>query len=352
VGRALLQEKISKSEQKYRTIFEKAPWCIILANPSGRVLDINPAGQELLETAGSGPNRSSILDLFPDAKSSFQLLLQSMDSFEIKELHLEGEQDRSMVLHMRGIPLVNEREELEGGMIIAEDITDAKRLQSQIIHQDKMATIGLLGAGVAHELNNIIAGMMGYAQLVLKRKSDDSLAKVVVEQCRRAHDVVDRLLNFSRRKDTPRKPVQAEELLEDVFQLVSREIERIGIRIVRDFAPDTPTILAQPGQIQQVFLNLVMNAMQAMKQDGILTVRTRHDREWLRVIFQDTGAGIPAKILPRIFEPFFTTKENHGTGLGLAVSYSIVQEYGGEITVESKENQGSTFTIHLPRQAS
>jgi PAS domain S-box-containing protein len=360
VERALLQEEISRSEQKYRTIFEKSPFCIVLISQSGRVLDINPVG---LGNLGSQalPKRleqCSILDLFPTMKSSFQKLLQEGESFEVKEFPATTFEGNNITLRLKATPLKNDRGIVEGGMLIAEDITQAKKMQSQIIQQDKMAAVGLLAAGVAHEFNNIIAGMMGYAQLTIKNKKGTAgedpaqeLANIVVEQCKRAKEVIERLLNFSRRKDTPRELVRLDALLEDVFQLVRRELLKNNIQVVRKFN-NVPLIPARPGQLQQIFLNLVINAMQAManKQNGTLTVTLRLDEECILVSFQDTGAGIPPKILPRIFEPFFSTKGNQGTGLGLSVSYSIIQEYGGEITVESKENEGTNFTIWLPLQ--
>jgi two-component system NtrC family sensor kinase len=171
----------------------------------------------------------------------------------------------------------------------------------------------------------------------------------VIEQSKRAKEVIERLLNFSRRKDTPREYVKLDDLLEDVFQLVRRELLKNNIQWIRQFE-SVPPILAQPGQIQQVFLNLVINAMQSMvtRQQGTLTVSLKPEEGCVQIAFRDTGTGIPQKLLPRIFEPFFTTKGNQGTGLGLSVSYSIIQEYGGEITVESKDNEGTTFTIWLP----
>ena len=354
VERTLLQDRIRQSEHKYRTIFEKAPFGIALISQSGRILDANPIGlscfnlenQKMEE--GDDEFAHSILDVFPYAKYSFQNLLHNNESFELKECNIHDPEGNSLILHLKGIPLVDENG-LEAGMVIAEDITEAKRMQSQIIHQDKMATVGLLAAGVAHEFNNIIAGMMGYAQLILKRKTDnlEDFSKVVVQQCRRAREVIERLLNFSQRKNTPKVPVKLEELLEDVFQLVRRELLKNHIQIIRQFDDISP-ILAQPGQIQQIFLNLVINAMHAMKGEGILTVSLREEDGNAFVVFQDTGVGIPANLLPRIFEPFFTTKTNHGTGLGLAVSYSIIQKYGGEIDVESEENKGTIFTIRFP----
>lgn len=358
VDRALLQEEISRSEQKYRTIFEKSPFCIVLISQSGRVLDINPVG--LVNLGGQAVSQkleqNSILDLFPTMKALFQKLLQEGESFEVKEFPVTTFEGNNITLRLKATPLKNDRGVVEGGMLLAEDITQAKKMQSQIIQQDKMAAVGLLAAGIAHEFNNIIAGMMGYAQLTIKSKKSpgaeetaQELANVVIEQSKRAKEVIERLLNFSRRKDTPRELVKLDSLLEDVFQLVRRELLKNNIQLVRNFEK-VPPILAQPGQIQQIFLNLVINAMQAMstKQKGTLTVTLRMDEGYIMASFHDNGIGIAPKILPRIFEPFFTTKGNQGTGLGLSVSYSIIQEYGGEIAVESKENEGTTFTIWLP----
>lgn len=357
VDRALLQEEISRSEQKYRTIFEKSPFGIALISPSGRIVDINPTGLSLgLRRGNANIPKSSILEIFPQIKPFFQKLLQDAEPFEMKELPVADPEGNYKIFRLTGVPLMNEAGAAEGGMLIAEDITAAKKLQSQLIQQDKMATVGLLAAGVAHEFNNIIAGMMGYAQLVIKKKlgeteelNTEGLANVVVSQCQRAKEVIDRLLNFSRRKDTPREPVKLDALLEDVFQLVRRELVKNNIEIVRKF-DDVPTIMANSGQIQQIFLNMVLNAMQAMstRSDGQLTVFLKSDKNFVTIIFEDNGVGIPAKNLPRIFEPFFTTKGNHGTGLGLSVSYTIIQECGGEITFESKENQGTKFIIRLP----
>lgn len=352
VERTLLQENIQRSEQKYRTIFEKSPFCIALVNETGRIIDINSSGLQNLSKDSLSLKQHSILELFPEAKESFQKLLNEGDQFDLKDLHLRniGNLDElSTIINLKGIPLFDQKGVIEGALVISEDITDSKRLQSQIIQQDKMATVGLLAAGVAHEFNNIIAGMMGYAQLMLKKKNiePEKLANVVVEQCHRARGVISRLLNFSRRKDVPKEIVRLEGLLEDVFLLVERELLKNNITVKRNFEK-VPDIVAQAGELQQVFLNLVINAMHAIGKDGSLTVSLKRKEDVVQVIFEDTGIGIPENILSRIFEPFFTTKENTGTGLGLSVSYNIIKSYKGEVFVTSQKNVGTTFTIELP----
>ncbi len=350
VERTLLQETICRSEEKYRTIFQKAPFAIILVNRTGRILDINPVGIQSIIGGNIQTiiNETSVLDLFPDARPSLKKLLENSEAFDAKEMICRNLQGNTVIVNLRGIPLLNDSEQIEGAIIISEDITEAKKLQSQIIQQDKMATVGLLAAGVAHEFNNIVAGMMGYAQLMqMGKKTPERLAEVVVEQCSRARQIIERLLNFSRRKDVPRELVDLVILLEDVFQLVERELMKNNIHIDKRFNK-APRVMAHAGELQQVFLNLVMNAMQAIGSNGTLTVILLCENPWIKIIFKDSGPGMPKEILSRIFEPFFTTKSQKGNGLGLSVSYTIIKSYNGDIFVESEVGKGATFTIQLP----
>ncbi|NUM35399.1 MAG: FHA domain-containing protein [Candidatus Brocadiae bacterium] len=349
VERTLLQETISRSEQKYRTIFQKSPFSIVVLNKEGRFVDINPVGiQDLGIQEDKEIIDCSIMKVFPDAKEHFQKLLEQGNSFDLKELHSQDFQANNVIVNLKGIPLFDETGQVEGAVIISEDITEAKKLQAQLIQQDKMATVGLLAAGVAHEFNNIVAGMMGFTQLMqLGKKTPEKVAEVIVEQCRRARELIERLLNFSRRKDIPREPVQIAYLLEDVLQLVERELTKNNIQVIKNYSK-VPSIIAHAGELQQVFLNLVINAVHAMGKDGTLTVSLWQEKKSIKISFQDTGIGIPAKNLPRIFEPFFTTKKQKGTGLGLSVSYNIIKSYDGDITLESVEGKGTTFNIELP----
>lgn len=346
VERTLLQETITRSEQKYRTIFQKSPFSIVVLNKDGYFVDINPVGVQ--DLAIQEDKEYNIMEVFPDAKEHFQKLLSQGASFDVKELHSQDFQSNNVIVNIKGIPLFDESGQVEGAVIISEDITEAKKLQSQLIQQDKMATVGLLAAGVAHEFNNIVAGMMGFAQLMqLGKKTPEKLAEVIVEQCRRARELIERLLNFSRRKDIPREPVQIAYLLEDVLQLVERELTKNNIQVIKNYNK-VPSIIAHAGELQQVFLNLVINAVHAMGKDGILTVTLEQEKKSIKIGFKDTGTGISSKNLPHIFEPFFTTKKQKGTGLGLSVSYNIIKSYDGEITLQSEEGKGTTFTIELP----
>ena len=350
IERTMLQAKILRSEQKYRTIFQRSPLAISLVNPTGRIVDINTAG--LLEINATSEEeilgKLSILEVFPKAKEEFQKLLQFNESFDLKEFATHENDPNSKIVNLKGIPLLNDNQQLEGALIISEDITEAKKLQTQLIQQDKMATVGLLAAGIAHEFNNIVAGMMGYAQLMqMGKKSPEKLAEVIVEQCRRARELIERLLNFSRRKDTPLQNINIQDILEEVFQLVEREFTKNNITIQKRYTP-IPYVMAHAGEMQQVFLNLMINALHAMGKDGTLTVTLFQDNRVVKILFQDTGCGIPSHILPKIFEPFFTTKDQKGTGLGLSVIYNIIKSYNGDITVSSQENIGTTFTIEIP----
>jgi len=225
----------------------------------------------------------------------------------------------------------------------------------RIMESERLAHIGELAAGVAHEINNPLTGIVTYSHLLLERASTEngtrqSLEKIV-KQANRCRDIIRGLLDFSRQRKPEKRLSNVNRVLEECVSLVDNQVLFQNIRIVRRLNPDVPQVLIDPSQIQQVFMNMILNAAEAMNGGGKLTVTTRHvpADSAVEVEFADTGHGIKEGDLDRIFSPFFTTKEvGHGTGLGLAISYGIVKEHKGTITVESEEGQGATFTISLP----
>lgn len=228
----------------------------------------------------------------------------------------------------------------------------------QLIHAEKLNAMGQMAASVAHEINNPLAGILVYTKLLAKKLSDDSLDKTealanltkmesAVGDCSNS---VRRLLDFARQTEPMLKPLAIRDVLDQVLSLVGHQAEMKKIKVVREEMPGLPPVFGDSGQLQQVFINLVINAVQAISNGGQITVRS-----WLgydgnvRVSVQDTGCGIPKENLPRIFTPFLTTKkEAKGSGLGLAVSHGIIERHGGRIEVESEVGKGSTFTVFLP----
>src|SRR5205809_903102 len=220
-------------------------------------------------------------------------------------------------------------------LCVIRDVTDQKMLQEQLIQSEKMSAIGQLVSGVAHELNNPLAGISAFAQLLLYEKrfppDQRTAAEMIYAEARRASRIVQNLLTFARQHKPERTPTQVNQVLDDTLELRGYELRVRGIDVERDYDEQVPETMADAHQLQQVFLNLITNAEQAMERSERdkqrLTVRTRRAGDVLRIEIEDTGAGIPPNLLERIFNPFFTTKPTgSGTGLGLSISLGIVRE--------------------------
>jgi PAS domain S-box-containing protein len=228
-----------------------------------------------------------------------------------------------------------------------------KATEAQLIQAAKLAAVGELAAGVAHELNNPLTSILGFAELLLNSLLPDGSFRhdleIIAKQARRARDIVRNLLDFARQTKPQRLPADVNSLLCQTLDLVRQHLENSGVVIVEDYASDLGLLTLDAGQMRQVFLNLITNAAHAMPEGGKLTLHTARLGDEVAVAISDTGGGIPPEIREHIFEPFFTTKPvGQGTGLGLSISLGIVQEHGGRITVESQAGQGSTFTVWLP----
>ena len=225
----------------------------------------------------------------------------------------------------------------------------------RIMESERLAHIGQLAAGVAHEINNPLQGIVTYSHLLLERVSTEngtrqSLEKIV-KQANRCRDIIRGLLDFARQRKPEKRLSNVNRVLEECVSLVDNQVLFHNIQIVQHLSPNLPQVFMDPSQIQQVFMNMILNADEAMNGGGQLTLTTRHVPAdgAVEAEFTDSGHGIKEEDLDRIFSPFFTTKEvGHGTGLGLAISYGIVKEHKGTITVESEEGHGATFTIRLP----
>ncbi|MBN1662539.1 MAG: PAS domain S-box protein [Deltaproteobacteria bacterium] len=244
------------------------------------------------------------------------------------------------------------------------DLRERIRMQKELeethlklLHSEKMASLGKLAAGVAHEINNPLGGILLYANLLLEDMPPDhprsANVKKIIDQTLRCKDIVKELLDFGRQAEHNMVTCNINQVLEQSISLLSRQSSFLNIKIVKDMDPLLLPIVADPGQLNQVFINLMTNAADAMNGMGILTVRTYSlpEENKVGVDISDTGCGIPPETLPRIFDPFFTTKDmGKGTGLGLSTVYGIIGEHGGTIDVRSQLNEGSTFILRLPAQ--
>jgi len=228
---------------------------------------------------------------------------------------------------------------------------ELEQAQAHLLRTEKLASIGQLSAGVAHEINNPLGTIMIYAHLLLKGMDKDDPRiediELIIGEANRAKEIVQGLLSFARETKLRQGLMNVSDLLEDVLSLVINQSLFHNIRIEKSFVQDMPIIVADETKLKQVFLNIILNAAQAMEGNGKLTISTIIDKKHIKVKIQDTGPGIPPENMGKLFSPFFTTKEK-GTGLGLAISYGIVERHGGKIDVDSELGKGSTFIISLP----
>jgi len=244
---------------------------------------------------------------------------------------------------------------VEGSIIVFEDVTSRARLEEQLQISDKMASIGLLAAGVAHEVNTPLTGISSYTQMLLDRADPEDpqtkLLEKIERQTFRAAKIVNGLLTLARggQSASERAPVDLNTVINDVLALLEHQFRAVNIQVRRDLCSAPPVVFGTEHKLQQVFLNLFINARDAMPRGGWLSVTSRAAGEWATVEVGDTGAGIPTDHLSRIYDPFFTTKAlGQGTGLGLSITYGIVGEHDGSISCDSRPGEGTRFMVTLP----
>lgn len=287
----------------------------------------------------------------------------SLRNFEHETLH-RGR----VVLNIRGSALRGSTDQVEGAVLAIEDVTDRVSLEREVQQAEKLAVVGQLAAGIAHQIGTPLNVISGSAEYLMMEWGTDrprpQELEIIVAQTDRITKLIEQLLNFARPARMALQPLRLNDLIRDVLGLTEHQIAKGRIAIKTDFQPDLPVITGDENQLEQAFLNIVVNAWHAMPIGGTLTIRSRSaptaDRSRragraapasVEVTIADTGIGIPAEHLPRIFDPFFSTKGvGKGTGLGLAITRRIVEDHHGIIEVASEVGRGTTFTIHLPAE--
>ncbi|HEV7218099.1 MAG TPA: ATP-binding protein [Terriglobales bacterium] len=297
-------------------------------------------------------------EVFPAAfVEEFYRVRQSPGIHNLYKFRLGTPTGENRVVNVAIAPLVTKKFNVIGRLIIMDDITERVELESQLSQADKLSSIGLLAAGVAHEVNTPLAVISSYAQMLSKQLQGDpqksGLMEKITRQTFRASEIVNNLLNFSRTSGAEFTSVDVTTIILDTLALVEHQFKTAKIRVQDEFADRLPPIHGNVGRLQQVFLNLFLNARDAMPNGGTLRVATSNGSN-VSVVISDTGSGIAQEHIRRIYDPFFTTKtapaegQSRGTGLGLSVTYGIIQEHAGQIRVESNPGQGTTFTLDFP----
>jgi two-component system, NtrC family, sensor kinase len=331
---------------------------VVVVDPDGTITVWNSAMERMAGLDQSQAVGRNIGRVLPD--SLVQTLLSVMDATgwtvdQTRHLYKTcfpvGAE--SLLVNISVAPFVLNDNVYTGTLLLFEDVTEKVRLEEQLRESEKLSSIGLFAAGVAHEVNTPLAGISSYAQMLLKEAADGSaqqeLLKKIELQSFRASSIVNNLLNFARVNDAEQAPVNVNSLMLETLSLLEHQLKKSGVDLCLELDPSLPSTLGNTGRLQQVFMNLFLNAKDAMPEGGQLMIRSYQSDSSLIVQVHDTGQGISSQDLKRIYDPFFTTKGvGKGTGLGLSVSYGIIQEHSGRISVESEPGKGTTFTLQLP----
>ncbi len=327
---------------------------VVLVDAELRVTSLNEAARQHLSSLGGAVaaeggalDDPALVDLAREA-------LSSQKPTSLRELPASPASVERRYLMAMAAPLAGSNEGSQA-VVILRDVTEERLMQERLLQSEKMVSVGQLVSGVAHELNNPLTGIMGFAQLLLARDLDESTKRdvnTIHTEAERAAKIVQNLLSFARRKKAEKEMANLNVLLERVLELCSYELAVKDIGLELDLDPRLPETMVDANQIQQVFFNIIINAEHAMvgaNGHGTLSVRSWREKDVVRLTFHDDGPGMAPETLRRIFDPFFTTKETgEGTGLGLTICYGIMEDHGGRIWAESQPGRGTSFTVELP----
>jgi PAS domain S-box-containing protein len=355
---------LRRSREQYKSVVENARELIFLLDEKGIFISANTAAARVLGLpAAAMPGRSLGEFLAPeDATAMMTHVLEVVDSrksLEVKSIAHIRDQVYWFSTHL--VPIFGEDgQTVEWVLVMSRDITESQRLEEQLFQTEKLASLGTLSAGVAHEINNPLAVILGFTEILLDRLPQDSkeheILKTIERQGLNCKRIVENLMGFARWRTDQEIFSDLNHNLETVLLLVQNTLLTKKIKLELNLASDLPEVKGSAGELQQVFLNLITNAVAAMPEGGKLTVTSRFNatEKMAEALVADTGTGIPKECVERIFDPFFTTKKvGEGTGLGLFVSYAIVEKFGGHIRFETKTAQeepsasGTTFIVSL-----
>ncbi len=361
-----LEEKLAESEKKYCAIFNNIPNPVFVVNIQNlKILDCN---KSVIQVYGYQPNEiigKSFLDLFLEEERelyAFKLLTSSIIN-RARHSHRDG---GTLFVNIRFSAYTYSGEKVL--LVTTSDITKRLETEQQLFQASKMATLGEMATGVAHELNQPLSVIKTASSFFMKKVDrkepikDDilyTLAKEIDSHVDRATKIITHMRQFGRKTEMVLEKVQVNDILKKAFEIFSQQLKARGIQVTWDIQPDIPLILADPGRLEQVFINLILNARDAIEQKlesgcpekclSIITLKTIANPKTVMISISDTGIGIPLSDLDKIFEPFYTTKKvGKGTGLGLSISYGIIQECSGNIHAVNNDDGGATFILTFP----
>ncbi|MBS1794643.1 MAG: PAS domain S-box protein [Acidobacteria bacterium] len=355
-------EELALLKEFNESIVESVNVGLLAVDENGCITRCNSTFEEMLGLSRSETIGRPVEDIFDRAFAKNLENILGKSRWHLTEirhaykLYARAADGKSLILNVAVAPLRSVSQNQTGAIVVLENVTGRVKLEETLQQSEKLSSIGLLAAGVAHEVNTPLTGVSSYTQMLLgmipETDPKHALLLKVQKQTERATNIASNLLNFSRSgNSTDFTELRVNKLLDDTLQLLEPQMRKSSIEIVKNYAPDDPKIFGNAGKLQQVFTNLILNARDAMIGGGRITLTTSFtDTGEIVVRVADTGEGISAENLNKIYDPFFTTKAvGSGTGLGLAVSYGIVQEHAGTIEANSRVGEGTTFELVFPQ---
>ncbi len=354
------EKALQQSEEKYRSLVENVRLGLFRSTPEpqGRFLEINKAMEEITGYSRQELLEINVSDLYVHPEQRETILREAVSAIGkvTKELKLRRRDGTEIVVSDTKVPVKDKDGKVLYFDGILEDITERKKIEAQLIVTDRLASIGELASGFAHELNNPLTAIIGFSDLLSEIKDLPHDVKEVLKtingEAQRTAQVVRNLLTFARRHPQEKQPVDINSVIQKVLALRAYKQRVNNIQVRTQLATDLPEVMADDFQLQQVFLNIIINAEYFMVEAhgrGTLTITTECAGNIVRATLTDDGPGIPKENMGRIFDPFFTTKEvGKGTGLGLSICHGIVTAHDGRIYAESELGQGATFVVELP----
>jgi PAS domain S-box-containing protein len=361
------EEALRESQKFSSSLLESSPNPIAVANPDTSTRYVNPAFEKLTGfTLAEIVGKKAPYPWWPEGKRE-RILAVFKDSIEHggrrtgTERNFQKKNGEHFWVTLNSAPVMQDGKPIY--LIVSWlDITDRKRaeakekqLQQELYLAQRLAAVGELAAGVAHEINNPLTGVLGFSQRLMRKSTDKEVSRdleIIHDEARRAADVVQNLLTFARRRQPKKEYTNINDIVKRTLELRSYALQTSNIEMVTALAHSLPQVMVDFPQIQEVFLNIILNAEQAMSEAhgrGKLIIKTQRIKDHVRISFADDGPGISPENLVKVFDPFFTTREQKGgTGLGLSACHGIVTEHGGRIYLRSKPGQGATFIVELP----
>lgn len=357
-----LTQDVRRAERHLASVVESANDLVVSMDPDGQIMTWNQAAERISGFPVAAVLGHDLADLcLNEERDVMRALLETVSRGEpgkVQELGLRTHSGKIIPVAWACSPMWDEQGRIVAVVAVGRDLTERRQLEAQLFQSAKMASLGVMAGGIAHQLRNPLGAASAAAQLMLREPDNKALgrqcAQKIYEGIKRASAIIESLLRFARPDSGALGEIEINEVISDTVAMLRHQANLSQVQVDVDLMTDLPTVNAHPSAMQQAFTNLFLNACQAMSSGGSLKIRSRRSAipDLIAVDFADTGCGIPPENLSKIFDPFFTTRPvGQGVGLGLTIAYGILEQHGGRIQVRSTVGVGSTFTVLLPASA-